>query len=325
MSPSRVPLFATAVVLAFGTMSLESAPNTGPVQIEMKNVRLHTGKGVTLDVRHLRGTMISRVSAKPPVFDDPDSYVLHLSAAQISMDMDSLANLLNRHVLAYEGAPLKDVTVKPAGDRLELKGKLHKGIDVAFSSKASVSATHDGRMRLHVESMKALGIPTKGLMDVFGLELDSLVRLREGRGVTVEDNDIYVAPGDALPPPAIRGHLRRVLIAGGRLVQTFAAPGRRRPAALRPPAADAPNYIYFGGGSIVFGKLTMKGADLQLIDQDPRDAFDFSPAEYNDQLVAGYSKNTRQRGLKTYMPDLDDLRRTTSRETARPPAARRVR
>lgn len=59
----------------------------------------------------------------------------------------------------------------------------------------------------------------------------------------------------------------------------------------------------------MFGKLTMKGADLQLIDQDPRDAFDFSPAEYNDQLVAGYSKNTARRGLKTYMPDLDDLRR----------------
>lgn len=61
----------------------------------------------------------------------------------------------------------------------------------------------------------------------------------------------------------------------------------------------------------------MKGADLQLIDQDPRDAFDFSPADYNVQLVAGYSKNTPQHGLKTYMPDLNDVRRRAPHVTQR--------
>jgi hypothetical protein len=316
MSATRVLLLATAVVVAVASSPEGGNSEVTPVQIEMKNVRLHAPGGVMLDVRDLRGSMVSR-TAGPPVFDNQDSYVLHLVAAHISMDMDSVANLLNRHVLAYEGAPLKDVTVKPAGDRLELKGKLHKGIDVPFSSKASVSATPDGRIRLHVESMKAIGIPTKGLLDVFGLGLDNLVRLREGRGVVVEDNDIYVAPGDALPPPVIRGRLGRVAIVGDRLVQTFVPADGRRAAALHPPAPNAPNYIYFGGGNIVFGKLTMKGADLQLIDQDPRDAFDFSPADYNDQLVAGYSKNTRQHGLKTYMPDLSDLGRRAAAPQAK--------
>ena len=51
----------------------------------------------------------------------------------------------------------------------------------------------------------------------------------------------------------------------------------------------------------------MTGADLQLIDSDPRDPFDFFPARYRQQLVAGYSKNTPQGGLKTYMPDFNDL------------------
>jgi hypothetical protein len=54
----------------------------------------------------------------------------------------------------------------------------------------------------------------------------------------------------------------------------------------------------------------MHDADLQLIDADPRDPFDFYPARYNAQLVAGYSKNTPAKGLKTYMPDYDDLRST---------------
>ena len=48
--------------------------------------------------------------------------------------------------------------------------------------------------------------------------------------------------------------------------------------------------------------------DLELIDQDPDDPFDFSAPRYNDMLVAGYSRNTASKGLKTYMPDYDDLK-----------------
>ena len=48
---------------------------------------------------------------------------------------------------------------------------------------------------------------------------------------------------------------------------------------------------------------SMTDTDLQLIDDNPRDPFDFSQERYNDQLVAGYSKNTAALGLQVYMPD----------------------
>ena len=47
----------------------------------------------------------------------------------------------------------------------------------------------------------------------------------------------------------------------------------------------------------------MNDTDLQLIDQDPASPFDFFPAKYQAQLIAGYSKNTPGGGLRTYMPD----------------------
>ena len=77
------------------------------------------------------------------------------------------------------------------------------------------------------------------------------------------------------------------------------------------PSPSSPNYVYFGGGDIRFGKLTMHDADLQLIDSDPKDPFDFFPARYSAQLVAGYSKNTPAKGLKTFMPDYGDLKKET--------------
>jgi hypothetical protein len=276
----------------------------------MRNVQLHVDEGIVLAIERLRGEMVSRTAGRPPVFDDGRSYVLKVSSGSMSMDMQSLTALMNRHVFNYEGAPLKDLEVKASPDgRLEQSGKLHKGIDVPFSMKASVSATPDGRLKLHMDSLKAAGLPVKGLLSFFGLKLEDLADLERRRGVSANDNDIIIAVGQVLPPPEITGHLSDVAVVGNRLVQTFApADGRKEPA-LRPPDARARNYIYFGGGVITFGKLTMSDADLQLIDADMKDAFDFFPAQYQKQLVAGYSKNTPAGGLKTYMPDRADLRR----------------
>ena len=61
----------------------------------------------------------------------------------------------------------------------------------------------------------------------------------------------------------------------------------------------------------------MTEADLQLIDVDETGCIDFYPAKYNEQLVAGYSKNTPAKGLEAYMPDFADLR---SGLDLRPPA-----
>jgi hypothetical protein len=300
--------FCCAFLLPLSGSTTFGFGDTG-VQLEMKNVRLHVDDGIVLDVARLPGVMISRTEGVPPVFDDQRSYVLHLRTAEMSMDVLGLQNLMNRHLFGYEGSPLTNLTVEPDGVRLKLKGTLHKGVRIPFSTTASVSATTDGRLRLHVESLKAVGVPAKGLLDVFGLELDDVVDIKRRRGVEVQDNDIVIAPGQVLPPPEIVGRLTRVAVQGSRLVQTFDDPGKGPPARLVLPSPRARNYIYFGGGSITFGKLTMRDADLQLIDADPRDPFEFFPARYNAQLVAGYSRSTPAKGLKTYLPDCNDLRK----------------
>jgi hypothetical protein len=61
--------------------------------------------------------------------------------------------------------------------------------------------------------------------------------------------------------------------------------------------------MYYRGGVLRFGKLTMTGADLLIVDADPRDPFDFFLDRYNDQLVAGYSRNTVSKALIAIMPD----------------------
>jgi hypothetical protein len=277
----------------------------------MKDVLLHVDDGIVLQVDRLRGEMISTRPGKPPVFDDQRSYTLRVSGGEMGMDMASLTALMNRHIFAYEGAPLDDITVEVDGTRLKQKGKLHKGITMPFTLEATVSASSDGRIRMHTESVKALGIPAKKLMEIFGLSVDDVVKIKERRGVEIVDDDILIEPGRVLPPPEMQGRLSRVEVVGQMLRLTFSTPGRDVRAPLTPPDAKAAHYVYFSGGEIRFGKLLMHDADLQLIDADEKDPFDFFPARYVTQLVAGYSKNTPSGGLRTFMPDFGDITPST--------------
>jgi len=72
--------------------------------------------------------------------------------------------------------------------------------------------------------------------------------------------------------------------------------------------------MYFRGGTLRFGKLTMNNADLRIIDASPKDIFDFSLDHYNSQLVAGHSKNTPNFGLVVVMPDYYKLRQASTKQ-----------
>jgi hypothetical protein len=58
----------------------------------------------------------------------------------------------------------------------------------------------------------------------------------------------------------------------------------------------------------------MNDTDLLIVDAEPKDPFDFFLDRYNQQLVAGYSRNTPDHGLIVMMPD---FRRTAAPARAR--------
>ncbi len=262
----------------------------------MRNVRLHVSDDAVLEIAWLHGNLRPQKPGQIPVFDDLRSFRLEITDAEVAIDPASLTALVNR-AFDYQGSSLSNLRVTFENGYLVQRGTLHKGISVPFTVTASVGLTVDGLMKVHPEKVKAAGIPSTKLLAMFGVELDDIIKSRPDRGVVLKDNDMLLTPAKILPPPETRGSLTKVFIRGNRLVQIF---GRGSAGAPSTPRA---NYIWFRGGTIRFGKLTMSDADLQLIDMHPADPFDFFSAKYLTQLVAGYSKNTPQQGLRTYMPD----------------------
>jgi hypothetical protein len=270
------------------------------VNVEMRNVTYHFTDTVAVHIRMLLGELVPKGDL--PVFDDKESFTLHIESAEIAMSTQNLANVMNSYVFARADAPLKDISVAIENGSLKIKGKLHSKGDVPFETQGHLSPTSDGKIRLHAEHVKALHLPVKGLMDLLGIEVSNLVNTGKVRGVTIEKDDIILDPSSFLPPPHITAKVTAVRLENNNVVQVIGSTG----AAKAKPVMTG-NYTAYHGNQLRFGKLTMSDTDMILIDMDPKDPFDFYLDHYKEQLVAGYTKETLSFGLRVFMRDYNKL------------------
>ena len=299
---------AFLIVVSFSGNSLAAQPDesSGPhaVQIAMRNVMYHYSPSVAVHIVQLQGELVPTKPGTIVVFDDKNSFTLGLLWAEISISSNALARVLNENVFSASEAPIKNLSIESKGNQLIVKGKFHLKGDVPFETSGTLSASADGKIRLHAEHVKALHLPLKGVLDLLGLDLARLINTNKVRGVTVEKDDLILDPEQILPPPYIRGKVTSVRVQGNEIVQVFGTKQQSNFA-----AKQQGNYMAFRHSEMRFGKLTMHDADLSMIDMDPADPFDFFLDHYQEQLVAGYSKSTPDYGLRVFTRDYDKLRK----------------
>lgn len=298
--------------------AIASQTGAAGTQAQFRNVDFDIGGGIVLDISRLRGRLESKQQGEPIAFDNKASFVIHIASAAVGLSMQSLDSLMNGYVFAYKGAPLKHLEFSTDSGKLIQAGTLHKIVDIPFRITATMSMTPEGLIRVHPVAIKIFKVNGRGLMKALGITLASLLDLQHAHGVSVEKNDLLLDPQQLLPPPAIAGRVTAVRVEPNEVVQVFGDSAAAGDRPLHPPET-ARNYMYFHGGTLHFGKLYMVDADMEIIDQQPGDAFQFSIDRYNTQLVAGYSKNTPTNGLIVFMPDLA----VAQRERATHEASRR--
>lgn len=288
-------------------------PRDGLTRLVMRNVRLRQADTFVLEIRDLFGEMVGLGADHIPVFGDAKSYEVRVREAEVAMSADSLTGLLNNHVFAYPGAPLRHLRVTFTDDgRLRQQGILHKVVDIPFTIVAEVQITDDGKLRLHPVETKIGGIDGSGLMKALGIEMEDLLDLSGAEGMRVDGNDLLLDPEIALPPPRMVGRLAAVAVRDGLLVQWLrakpGAPPLARPPA--PPEPETPNFMHLYGGVVRFGRLFMVATNLQIADADPRDPLEFYPTYFDNQLAAGYSRSHLDDSLTTYVPDFSAVGKT---------------
>ena len=272
-----------------------------------RNVHFVIDEDLVLEVRHLSGQFVP-TGSNPATFDDPTTFSISIADAEVALDMRSLAAMMNRYVFPGDDAPLRDLEIEADGKRLRIHGKMRKGVVVPFTLVGDVSATPQGEVQIVPVELHAAGLPVRGLLDFFGVELDDLIKENKAVGIRIEENAMFLEPRAILPPPQLAGKIVAVEVEGDRLVQRFG--GEKNEHAIEPHGVERGNTMTFRGGVLRFGRLTMDPTDLTLVDADPKDPFLFSLGDYQKHLVAGYSRTLADGSLVTVMPDHDQTERS---------------
>jgi hypothetical protein len=274
----------------------------GIVQAQMRNVTFRFSESVAVEIKSLEGVLVPLGKNEFPNFDDKESFNLRVSTAEIAMNSSDLANVLNSYVFARPNSPLAELSISVEKGHLKVTGKLHDKGDIPFESEGVLIPTADGKIRLHSEKIKALHFPIKGLMDLFGIDMGSLIKEGKIPGVEAKEGDLILDLELILPPPHLEGKVVSIRLEGEKIIQVFGGSDVKPMKNMR-----AGNYMAFKNNRIRLGKLVMNDTDLVLIDMDQNDPLDFFLDHYKEQLSAGYSKLTRDSGLRVYIKDYSKL------------------
>jgi hypothetical protein len=305
--PIRDAMGATDIPVAAPAPRLSPDSAHVPTHVSMRHVDFYVDSEVVLHIRHLDGTMRSKKGG-PVIFDDKNAFVIAIADAEVGLTSADLTALLNKYVFAYKGSPLTNLHLRTEGDHIVQTGQMHKGVTLPFELTATMDVSPDGLIRIHPTKTKIMGVNGEKLMKFLGLSLEKLIDLRGANGATVHGNDLFLDPVKILPPPTIEGRISAVRVEGDEVVQVFGsaeAHAKLRP--IVPPDTKAPNYMFYKGGTLRFGKLLMLDAEMQIVDLDPGAVFKFDLGRYNAQLVAGYERTLADGGLEVWMRDVDKL------------------
>jgi hypothetical protein len=271
-----------------------NAPET---TVYAHNLDLRKGPQFRIYVRWLRGRMLPTRTGVIPSLDDESSFIFQIDRGLIHANLGDIANYLNSAMAAR--SPLKKMKLTGDGQQIRLSGTMHKLlIPLPVEVLGSIAPAPGGRIHVSISKINVLKMPVRGLLKGLKVEVDDIVGKEPVDGVEVKGNDIYLNTTALLPPPHIRGQISAIELHAPDMVVTYGSTSPDDDQQL----AQWHNFLRLRGGSVRFGKLTMDDADLTLVDASGDRWFDLDLANYNDQLVKGYSRMTPDRGLEMFMP-----------------------
>src|SRR5436190_10667630 len=305
-TPASVPVIHIPPIGTEATANFSDAVTKVATQTQMRNVDFHFDPIGYLDIHELRGEMQAKEAGQPLNFDNRMTFVMRVDRARIGMKSQSLDDLMNSYVFKMADQPLRNLHITMDGKQLKQEGIIHKIIDIPFTMWGDLSVSN-GMIRIHPTKISICGMNGLGLLKAVGTNLEKMIgkELPHDRGVFADKNDLLMDPNKMLPPPKVELTLVDVHVEGDELMQIYDA-GKHQPD-LQLPHPEEKNTMYFRGGTLRMGKLLMPDADMQVVDTDPSDPFDFFIDRYNQQLVAGFSRNQDNYALFVFMRDFNDI------------------
>jgi hypothetical protein len=157
--------------------------------------------GVSFHLRHFIATLVP-VGKKAPACNDRMTVVSH---GEIFIDNDSLTKVFNEKLGSAE-SKIKGFRVENGEGKVTLSGRITKMIPIAFTVEGPV--TTDGTLiLLSAKTLKADGIPIKGLLAMVGQHMNSVLGIKGMDGITVDQDVLSFSPERVAH---LKGHIESV-------------------------------------------------------------------------------------------------------------------
>jgi hypothetical protein len=274
----------------------EHIPSIGPTHVQAEGISFQLLDDVRVTVKSADGVVLPTRGGRPISLDDPASMKVRITSARTSIGSEALTHLLNEYTLPHAGTAVHDLAVSFEDHQIHIEGKLKKVVDLPFAATGELQVTSEGDIRIHFTKIVAAGFLHKKMMDWLGIKLSAIARPNSIHSFRVVDDDVIFPIYTLFPAPHFTGRLRSAEIVGDALEQTFGEPRSFPPAPV--PSA---HYLYFRGGVLQFGRLTMHGVDLELLNKDEGAPLTISFTHLFDQIGPGFIKNTPERGIVAYI------------------------
>jgi hypothetical protein len=172
--------------------------------------------GTVFQLKDFSANMVSRGKSSPLCF----LRTTEIQRGEVFVSSEGLSKMFARKVKQSDKDSISDVTIETQPDKVVLKGRVRKVISLPFTLEGPV--TTDGRvLELRAKSIKAMGIPMKGLLDALGKRLGTLIQSESINGVAANGDTLIFQPEGI---SHVRGRITKVSVNEKGLYVEFAEP-----------------------------------------------------------------------------------------------------
>ncbi len=187
--------------------------------------------GTVFALHDFQADMVARGKSSPLCF----TRWTDIKKGEVFVSSQSLSNMFERKLRQSDRA-VSEVKVELKDDKARISGKMKKAVPIPFSIEGPV--TTDGRnLDLQAKSIKAVGIPMKGLLDALGKHLGSLVQSESMSGISASGDTLIFRPEQI---SHVRGHIASVQLTDKGLVVKFDQQPASKTANARNPSHSHP-------------------------------------------------------------------------------------
>ena len=216
------------------------SPPIGHLDVESGSYSMQPG--VTFQLTHFSADLVPEGDSAPLCYGKT-SVVSH---AEIFASDQSLTNVFTSK-LQKDKSKIKNFKVANTERAVTLSGTIKKGVPVNFMISGHIR-TDGTAITLHVTSIKADGVPVQGLLELFGKNLSSVMKVNNLKGVSVNENTISFKLEQLAH---LKGHITVARnVAGGLMLRYGPGPGEEG-SSLSPALNPAPTKTSSGVSSDV--------------------------------------------------------------------------